>query len=429
MGAKPLDNIHKHPIAPGGANEPFGADCISDVYPFSSAQNELVDKPVSPVRKPIIAEAFPIIDPASLPPVDWIYEGLLPRGIVTVTVGGGGMGKSTIVTAETLALVTGRPLLGKALKAPQNVWVYNLEDGKNRLLTQFYAAMSHYNVKPEEVAQNLMLNSGLDTPLKLAHTSKQGALIDDDVCAEMVASIRANEIDVLVIDPFVSSHSVNENDNNEIDLVVKQWAKIAHDEQIAVHIVHHVKKGTGNTAVTTESARGAKALTDAARSVRVLNQMTEDDAEKSDVSNRLDFVSGHIDKGNLAPSAAYSDWFQLLSVKAANGEWVGVAVPWTWQGTEFDDLTPQVVRKLQDAVEGHKCRKSNQSKDWVGNVIAPILELDPSDSEQKKALSKKIDHLLKRRLFVSYQAEDSQRRKRDFIKVGERQTLKTEVFE
>lgn len=406
-----------------------GQNHTSRLHAISDENARIAPIGEMPSRKPIVAKPLPVLDPATLPKVDWLYGSLLARGIVTLTVGGGGIGKSSIAIAEGLSLATQRPLLGKKVDAKRKVWIYNLEDGESRLYTQLYAAMKHYGIDAEDAAKNIMINSGLTDELKLARSSKNGALIDEKVCAEMVESIRANNIDVLIIDPFVSSHSVNENDNNEIDLVVKRWAKIAHDEQISVHIIHHVKKGTGNTQVTTESARGAKALTDAARSVRVLNQMTEEQAGECGVFNRLDYVSGYVDKQNLAPSSAFVDWVQLLSVHAANGEWVGVAVPWEWPTDINDDLSPEVVRKIQDAVQGKSLRMSNQAADWVGKTVGPILNLNPDDPDDKKAIGKKIDHLLKRRMLVSYQAEDERRKKREFIKTGERQSLQTEVFE
>ena len=98
------------------------------------------------------------------------------------------------------------------------------------------------------------------------------------------ATVSENKIDVLVIDPFVSCHRVSENDNSAIDTVAREWADVADATGCAVELVHHVRK-VGDVEVTVEDARGASALLSAVRSARVLNRMTQDEAEKAGVEN------------------------------------------------------------------------------------------------------------------------------------------------
>jgi hypothetical protein len=50
----------------------------------------------------------------------------------------------------------------------------------------------------------------------------------------LVEEICARGIDALVIDPFVSSHSVGENDNVSIDRVIKEgWVPVAWPNNLA----------------------------------------------------------------------------------------------------------------------------------------------------------------------------------------------------
>ncbi len=71
--------------------------------------------------------------------------------------------------------------------------------------------------------------------------------------------------------------------------------------------------------VTVESSRGAKAKTDAARVVRTLNRMTEDQGAAAGVDNHRLFFRTFNDKSNLAPPADKSDWHQLRNVDLGNG--------------------------------------------------------------------------------------------------------------
>ena len=103
--------------------------------------------------------------------------------------------------------------------------------------------------------------------------------------AGLIATMKANEIDVAMVDPFISSHRVTENDNNAIEVVAKRWNHIAEVTNAAVDLIHHSKKTFG-VEVTVEDGRGASALLAAVRSAQVLNKMTPDDAAKCGVENR-----------------------------------------------------------------------------------------------------------------------------------------------
>ena len=53
------------------------------------------------------------------------------------------------------------------------------------------------------------------------------------------------QIDVLIVDPFISAHEVDENDNSKIQQAAALFVRIAGETNAAVEIVHHVKKGAG----------------------------------------------------------------------------------------------------------------------------------------------------------------------------------------
>src|SRR3546814_4920231 len=83
-------------------------------------------------------------------------------------------------------------------------------------------------------------------------------------------------IDHLDVDPFVSSHSVEENDNGAIDAVAKEWVSIAQQTRAAVSLTHHVRKPNGSEP-SAHDARGASAMVNAARSVLVFQRMRSEE--------------------------------------------------------------------------------------------------------------------------------------------------------
>ena len=140
--------------------------------------------------------------------------------------------------------------------------------------------------------------------------------------------IEARGIDVLVIDPFVSSHQASENDNGAIDLVAKEWARLAGRCNCAIELVHYTRKTNGEDA-TTESGRGASALLAAARSGRVLNKMHPTLREEWGLmDDPATFFGINHDKANLAP-AGKREWRRMATVSLANGDNVGVCEVWT----------------------------------------------------------------------------------------------------
>ena len=67
-------------------------------------------------------------DPAKIPPRQWIYGRDYIRKFITATVAPAGVGKSSLVIAETLSIVTMRPLLGVTPSEQARVWYWNGED-------------------------------------------------------------------------------------------------------------------------------------------------------------------------------------------------------------------------------------------------------------------------------------------------------------
>ncbi|WP_371813323.1 AAA family ATPase [Ruegeria sp. HKCCA4008] len=126
-------------------------------------------------------------------------------------------------------------------------------------------------------------------------------------------------MDVLIIDPFVSSHKVGENDNGAIDLVAKEWARLADRCNCAIELVHDTRKTNGEEA-TTESGRGVTALLAAARSGRVLNKMGNDMKAEAGVQNDPStYLAVTRDKANLAP-VGDRVWRRMASVQLSNGD-------------------------------------------------------------------------------------------------------------
>jgi RecA-family ATPase len=164
--------------------------------------------PSKPARLAINAKPFVWIEPAAIPPRKWIYGGHYIRKFVSTTVAPGGVGKSSLEIAEILAMTSGRPILGHNPSGRFKVWMWNGEDPEEELQRRIMAAAVQHGLAAKDFEGRLFVDSGRDMELVIAEQTRDGAQIIAPVIDAIKATITANKIDVVIIDPFVSSHRV-----------------------------------------------------------------------------------------------------------------------------------------------------------------------------------------------------------------------------
>jgi len=176
---------------------------------------------------PIFDTPYVWKEPTKIPLRKYLYGKSLIRKFVSVIIGQTGLGKSTLSVAETLAQVSAKGLLGVPVPEPLRVWLWNLEDPQEETERKLAAAALHYGLTDQDIGDRLFVDSGRDQPLVIAEMTRNGATIVHPVVDSLVAELIRLKIDIIKIDPFVSSHTVPENDNGAMDMVVKEWGKVA----------------------------------------------------------------------------------------------------------------------------------------------------------------------------------------------------------
>jgi hypothetical protein len=266
------------------------------------------------------------------------------------------------------------------------------------------------------------VDSGRSTAIRLAEMGSTGVRIAQPVVANVVHTIKTNNIGLLILDPFVATQSVSENDNPAIEAVASILAKIADETDCAIEIVHHARK-TGGAEVTAEDSRGGSSLVAKARSVRTLNRMTPEEGAKFSVENPRFFfrVGGLNDKANLAPPSQ-SRWHRTIGLALGNGDEVAVVAAWKPPGL-FEGLSTSDLKAVQAKIAAGKWRESSQAKDWAGHAVAEVLKLDIIGKEGKaKANRARASNLLavwiKNDALRVVEGTDDKRMPRDFIEVG-----------
>lgn len=394
------------PIEPVPANDEIPA-YIREVPPHG--------EPVA-APAPIVATPFTWRPEAEIPARQWLYGKHLLRRFVSVDVAAGGTGKSSVKIGEAMAMAANRNLYGTEIHGgPLTIWLYNLEDPAEESERRIHATAKWFQVKPEDVEGRLYVDSGRDQRCVIATETEYGARIAQPVYEQIKGEILARSIDVLIIDPFVSSHEVSENDNRAIDAVVKAWGRLADECNCSVNLVHHVRKGNGQE-TNADSARGAKALVDAARSVQVFNRMSPDEASLAGVAEdqRGFYFRVQNDKANLAPPDKAS-WYRMNNVSLDNGDQVGVACPWTWPEL-FEGLGTRHLIAVQKVVAQRDWRADVRSPEWVGFAVAQALEYNVEIS--RKRISGLLKEWVKNGALQIVEKEALDRHKYKFVEVG-----------
>jgi len=135
-----------------------------------------------------------------------------------------------------------------------------------------------------------------------------------------------------------------------MDTVIRIFAGIAAAQDCAFDLSHHTRKAqAGTTELAIDDIRGASAIRDAVRAVRVLNHMSPKDAEALAIPEAERTAYFRVDraKGNNSPPPRAATWRKFVNVSLPNTDEVGVVVPWEYPGQGAP--SPEMARRGQDA--------------------------------------------------------------------------------
>lgn len=311
-----------------------------------------------------------------IPPRQWVLGTRCIKGFVDVLVAPGGTSKSTFLLAECMSIVSGIPLTGEPIHRPGPCLIVNGEDPTDEMERRVQAAVKHYGLEPENVSQlRLRSEYGQDDPPHLVNRDKNGRpRINYAYVNEIIR--RGRGCVRIVIDPLVRFHCMNENDNTEMDLVMRVLTEIASKTGAAVSVAHHTNKGKGQSGDEGNGdatrARGAGAIIAAARIAHTMGVMGPKEAKKCGIkeNQRQWFVRIDDAKGNLAPPAHEAKWYQRVSVEMEEDH-VGVLQPMDLgyvDELEGDELTlAQAALDALLALDAGEASVYEVAKELAGN--------------------------------------------------------------
>ena len=143
-GGTPFLRKRKH----WGVEDKGPADPIPDMEaPLSAASEEASEKHKR--RRPAnVLVPFKAFDVASLPRRRWLLDQHYMRGVVSITAGMGGRGKSSNSLVEAVVLATAKPLLREPPGERCRVWYHCGDDNMEELHRRVAAICQRYNFEP-----------------------------------------------------------------------------------------------------------------------------------------------------------------------------------------------------------------------------------------------------------------------------------------
>jgi hypothetical protein len=271
----------------------------------------------------------PDFDAVNIPPRNWIIDKYALGGYITLLGAAGATGKSMFTLCLATSVALGRDLLDLGETRQGNVLVINNEDDNDELDRRFAGVFKAHRIRSEEVTNKLYLKSGYGKRITVSNNlGTTTEMISPDV-EKIVAEVKRCDIKVLIIDPFVSTHDSNENDNSALDQVMGYYRQIASETGVAIILVHHTRKNgdeSDSFAGNVDAMRGASATKDAARLCFTLSKM----GKKSATDHGIDEYARHqlirLDdaKNNFTLADGKTKWLKMEGVQIANGEWIGV---------------------------------------------------------------------------------------------------------
>jgi AAA domain len=320
-------------------------------------------------------------------PRQWLTARCFCKRFLSGLVAPGDAGKTTLRLTQAIELAIGRELLGLRIHRRCRVLIVSFEDDRDELHRRLAAICKHHNIDPAELKGWLFcreLNG-----VKLAEIEKGKRKIGP-LDAMLRRAIARTRCDLLILDPFVKIHALDENDNPAMDFVCERLVKLAHDCNIAVDSPAHTHKGA-IAAGDADARRGASAQRDAGRLDYTLTTMSEDEAKRFDIpiDERKSYVRLDKAKANLV-RAVKASWFRLVSVNLGNatpdypdGDEMQAIERWeppeTWAGVEpetVDAILDEIAAGLPD---GRRYSDHGAAKDRAAWTV--VREHCPEKSE------------------------------------------------
>jgi len=280
------------------------------------------------------------------------------RSHISMTAAAPGVGKSTFGIQEAVSVATGLDFMKLGVKPePAKVYILNNEETRDEVERRIEATCTFFGVPLDgHILTNIFIHSGVDGGKFRAARTVRDQVVETPDLTTLKQLIADLGIDLLIIDPFVQSHFVSENSNEQISQVMVLLREMAGDA--ALHLIHHTRKappGGTNTAGNMDIVRGAGSMASEAHFFFTMTDMNKTEASEWGIheDDRNLYLRHDDAKGKFRPPEGAS-WLERTAQTmpyGLTGEDIGVLVPWEPPQSDLDDWGYTVTSPMLDGIQ------------------------------------------------------------------------------
>ncbi len=194
-------------------------------------------------------EPLPVVRAAEITAADpsrrWLVEGLWSRGGVGILGGPPKCAKSWLALDLALSVATGTACLDSfEVLEPGEVLLVMAEDAPEIVRARLESICIHRGVRIEDAPVHLVL----------AHALRLDLERDRERLCETIARMRPR---LLVLDPFIRLHRLEENHAGDISGVLGWLRSLSREHDLAILVVHHARKNGSAGGQAGQALRGS----------------------------------------------------------------------------------------------------------------------------------------------------------------------------
>ncbi len=255
-----------------------------------------------------------------IPKRDWVGRGLALRRETSLIIGPGAASKSALCIAIAVHAAVGKSFGPWTFEKPLRSVLYNREDSRAEMSARVYAACAKAGIDPAAVASMLTLWSSADGG-PLFKVMGKDHIISVKEIDQVAARVKALETDLLFIDPMVSTHHEDENDNVAMADVMQAFRLLAIKANVGLPLVQHTPKGS-RARGSADAARGASNIVNSVRVAWTVYSADEEDAKAFALPSdyRAKYLRVDDAKSSYQPLSSSAIWFERSSFDLPNGD-------------------------------------------------------------------------------------------------------------
>ena len=307
----------------------------------------------------------------------WMLDRVLMARETTLLLAAGSAGKSSVSLAIVAHMAVGRSFGKYTARVACKSIVYNGEDDVVEQSRRLIAVCAAYGLDYDEVRQNVMLLSADDFDLRIVNSEGRTPIENTAVVNQWIDLASRQDIGLIVYDPMVDVHNVDEGDNPAMNFVMRTLHKIGKAANVASLVLHHTTKA-GNTrnedrVGNMDIARGASAIVYKSRIAFTLINASLTDCETYGLqeSERNTWVRMDDAKMNLTLADTSPVWFRKQGHKLQTGDVVGV-LHLTDLTKDTTPLRVRIANVLMDTMT-----TNGQASMPVGQCVAVLKVEEP----------------------------------------------------